>query len=91
MRRENLVGQIFGRLTVTQAAGVRDGRAYWDCTCKCGNTRRVRADALRSGRCISCGCAHKYEQAEKAEVKPEPPKPKWVGAENAARDLASLW
>ena len=60
---ENLVGQIFGRLTVLERAAdyvCKDGRrAKWLCRCECGNIEEVLANALKMGLTQSCGCLHK--------------------------------
>jgi hypothetical protein len=56
--RIDLVGQTFGRWTVisVQSERGRNGRLRWRCRCSCGSERVVRADSLRSGGTISCGC-----------------------------------
>lgn len=52
-----LVGRVFGRLTVVGRRGSdRKGHSLWLCRCECGNTKLTRADALISGACRSCGC-----------------------------------
>lgn len=54
----NLVGKVFGRLTVLFDTGERhqNGGVIWKCQCSCGGEARVRTDGLRSGHTISCGC-----------------------------------
>ena len=52
MKREDLTGRKFGRLTVVSYAGSQK----WSCICECGNHRIVRADHLKSGNTQSCGC-----------------------------------
>src|SRR3990167_6697960 len=60
---ENLVGQVFGRLTVeVLAPRSRTGKPRWQCRCACGNVSIVHAGALKSGAQSSCGC-WKNEQA----------------------------
>jgi hypothetical protein len=56
--RIDLVGQTSGRWTVisVQSERGRNGRLRWRCRCSCGSERVVRADSLRSGGTISCGC-----------------------------------
>lgn len=54
----DLVGRAFGRwvvISVDPERG-RNGRLRWRCRCSCGSERAVRADSLRSGGTISCGC-----------------------------------
>lgn len=59
-KRENLIGQVFGRLTVVEDAGFRDGRAYWKCICNCKkdnpNYVFVSTKNLKNGNTQSCGC-----------------------------------
>lgn len=52
MRRIDITGRRFGRLTATQYLG----RGYWNCVCDCGVTHKARASHLRSGKIQSCGC-----------------------------------
>lgn len=53
---KNLVGQIFGELTVIQDSGERQNRnILWTCQCSCGNTIKVQGTALISGHTQSCG------------------------------------
>ena len=47
----DLIGQIFGRLTVVSEKGKGKGRnIIWECTCCCGNTSFVDG---RERRCLS--------------------------------------
>lgn len=55
-----LLGQTFGRLTVTEYAGKSVKNAYtWKCKCICGNERIFRSDNLLSGLSKSCGCLNR--------------------------------
>lgn len=57
MRRIDLIGQSFGRLTViSRALNTKDGRVSWNCVCACGKAAIVSTKTLRNGRCRSCGC-----------------------------------
>lgn len=51
-------GVRFGRWTVLHPEQERapDRQIIWLCRCDCGNERRVKAGALRSGLSSSCGC-----------------------------------
>lgn len=54
----SLIGQKFGRLTVT-ARGPKGSRTMprqWVCTCDCGTIVAVITRSLRSGNTKSCGC-----------------------------------
>lgn len=58
MRRLDLTGQTFGRLTVTglgEPSGKRR-RTAWLCACDCGTVVTVVGESLRSGHAKSCGC-----------------------------------
>lgn len=56
MRRIEIVGQVFGRLTVQRKA---PGPCMWECFCTCGTVRLATGTNLRSGNTTSCGCHHK--------------------------------
>lgn len=54
------VGERFGRLVVEgDAPPGKRGMSYWSCRCDCGRVCTVRADNLRSGHAVSCGCARR--------------------------------
>lgn len=57
MKRNNLIGQTFGRLTVLRVAGLNARQnVLWHCACVCGGTASAPAYDLRKGRVQSCGC-----------------------------------
>ena len=56
MKRIDLSGQKFGRLTVLSFFETRNGRARWLCRCDCGNDKVVNATELKLGKTKSCGC-----------------------------------
>ena len=51
----DLIGRVFGDLTVMRQAPSRMGEACWLCRCSCGAEKAIRADNLRGGRSRSCG------------------------------------
>ncbi len=53
---KSLVGQVFGRLTVLERYGSRQGRVSWLCSCACGKLHEAVSHALTSGHTKSCGC-----------------------------------
>lgn len=63
MRRVDLTGQQFGRLTVVSFHHSDKRRSFWLCRCSCGNDCIVSANDLRRGGKRSCGCLQKETQA----------------------------
>lgn len=64
MKLNDLTGNKYGRLIVIERAddyvsikGQHD--TQWLCECECGNKCIVRANYLRRGHTVSCGCAKK--------------------------------
>ena len=54
--RANLVGEKYGKLTVTKFAGPdKWGRSRWHCRCRCGRKTIVDIWNLHSGKTKSCG------------------------------------
>lgn len=61
-----VIGQQFGRLTVTRLLlGIGTRRASAVCECQCGNRRIVALSQLRSGGTRSCGCLRREYVAAK--------------------------
>jgi hypothetical protein len=62
MKKRNLVGQRFEKLTVISAAPnllpQNEGRSFtaWNCQCECGKIVTVRTGTLIAGQQKSCGC-----------------------------------
>lgn len=64
IRRENLTGQKFGRLTAicfVRADKQKTGstKSLWRWKCDCGNEIEVYAERVKSGNTKSCGCYEK--------------------------------
>lgn len=59
MKKLNLIGQIFGQLTVVDSAPSKHGNSHWVCKCTCGNTTVTSQNALKKGTTKSCGCYRK--------------------------------
>lgn len=55
-KRPNLVGHIFGRLTVIEFAGSLNKERMWLCKCECGKSKFVATKWLMCNRIRSCGC-----------------------------------
>lgn len=69
--RTNLIGNVYGRLTVLSAAPDRITPSgyhtiMWRCECECGNTVIVRAKCLTQGVTRSCGCLQREELGKRA-------------------------
>lgn len=63
----DLTGNKYGRLTVLGDDGTRtkSGKVLWHCLCECGNANYVRADHLKNGSVVSCGCLNKEKKHER--------------------------
>lgn len=75
MRKLDLTGQKFGRLTAIEIVGkTKHGLMVWRCRCECGNYSRVPVGALRGAAIRSCGCLARegnhltHGQARKGKV-----------------------
>lgn len=56
-KKADLTGKRFGRLTVINEEQIRlGGSVVWLCKCDCGNYTKVRANHLKRGGVVSCGC-----------------------------------
>jgi len=55
-KKNNLTGQVFGRLTAISLHRELGRSGKWECICQCGKTTYVTTDQLRSGKTKSCGC-----------------------------------
>ncbi len=64
-KAEDLRGQRYGKLTVLYRVERLNSYdksihgTFWKCKCDCGNEIITAAQSLKTGRSISCGCAHK--------------------------------
>src|SRR6516162_7428788 len=56
MRRLDLTGRKFGRLTARWPSGKSCTRILWLCSCDCGKLSVVFAANLTRGHSVSCGC-----------------------------------
>jgi hypothetical protein len=51
----DLIGQRFGKLTVTALASSGGKRRRWKCTCDCGGESTPTTENLRAGKSQACG------------------------------------
>ena len=71
---EDLVGQVFTKLTVVRFAIEEEivyrpkGPRYWICQCECGNTHVVSTSDLKGGKVASCGCMNSKGEAIIAKI-----------------------
>ena len=60
MRRLDLVGQVFGRLTVIKFDSIRGHNSYWQCRCSCSKKNVVTVCGQSLKKTVrgtqSCGC-----------------------------------
>ena len=56
MKRIDLTGQRFGRLTVIRYDHAEHDGAHWFCKCDCGTEKAIAGYLLRNGATKSCGC-----------------------------------
>lgn len=84
MLLENLIGEKYGRLTVIEWMPNNGRRTMWKCECECGRTTIVRAENLKSGNTLSCGC-YGREQALKKLTKHGMSNTKLSGVLNAMK------
>ena len=68
----DLTGQRFGKYLVLERDNTKPKgktcKVYWVCQCNCGNIKSVRADHLKSGKTLSCGCEHKRIVSENTTI-----------------------
>ena len=67
MKRIDLTGQRFGRLTVIRYDHSEHSGARWLCKCDCGNEKVIASYSLRSGKTRSCGCLNSDASRAKLE------------------------
>jgi hypothetical protein len=68
-KRQDVTGQIFGRLTAVRFSHSDIYRAsHWECLCSCGNSHTVNLSSLKSGAVRSCGCFQKEVAKQQVET-----------------------
>lgn len=53
---KDISGMTFGKLTVKSFSEIKNGKAYWLCSCDCGTEKVIVGTSLRKGTTKSCGC-----------------------------------
>lgn len=64
MKRIDITGKKFGRLTVIKPADTVKGHLRWYCKCDCGKEHIAYGSSLKNGGTTSCGC-YKTENAKR--------------------------
>ena len=70
MKKLDLMGQRFGRLTVLEEYSKRakNRSIAWACRCDCGDLTEVNSNNLQGGNTRSCGCFKREESAERMGI-----------------------
>lgn len=69
-RKQNLeIGTRFERLVTMGATFMKDGSAYVQVVCDCGNSREVRVHSLKKGITKSCGCLSAELTSERSALR----------------------
>lgn len=70
MKRIDLTGQTFGRLTVLELSDEKgsSNERLWKCRCACGEITYASSNKLTTGKKKSCGCAN---QNFRPQLKPK--------------------
>jgi hypothetical protein len=63
--KKDLVGQVYGRLTVLEDIGRKNHEVLWRCLCECGTIINLVTGRLQSGKTQSCGCYKREQQSGK--------------------------
>lgn len=70
MKRIDLTGNVFGRLTVLSYSHTYQGNSYWLCLCECGKETKVAGHALRrENGTKSCGCISRELHSTPDDIK----------------------
>lgn len=63
---KNLVGSIYGKLTVIARAENKGKEPCWACVCTCGRHAVIRGMSLKNGATQSCGCIARKKTKERS-------------------------
>lgn len=65
MKKHDLIGKRFGRLTVLKRSTEKGPFALWICRCDCGVFKTAQSVNLTRSVTRSCGCLQREEQSER--------------------------
>lgn len=69
MKRQDLTGCVFGKLTVVSYLRTSKTCAIWECLCSCGRMVEVSSQDLKSGNTRSCSCLRvEIESAKRRDI-----------------------
>lgn len=63
---KDLIGKVFGYLTVISKNSSGTGSVFWNCKCKCGKIIKVSSGRLNSRNVTSCGCSKRNRIIEQS-------------------------
>lgn len=71
INKMDLIGKIFGRLTVVgqELERTKYRRIIYNCICICGNEKKIPSQSLTSGNTKSCGCFQKENMSTHGKTK----------------------
>lgn len=58
---DDILGNVYGKLTVLSFSHVYKGNSFVNVICSCGTELTMRASSLKEGKTFSCGCYKKEE------------------------------
>ena len=70
LKKDNLVGKTFNKLTVIKDSGKRKAGVLWLCNCNCGGTILVSTHSLTHNYVRSCGCLRSGWSDKSTRLKP---------------------
>ena len=69
MKRLELIGRVFNRLTVIQKADIKSNRTFWICQCSCDGLYSIFCGkSLTGGNIQSCGCLRRETAQTNAKM-----------------------
>lgn len=66
-KKNDLTGQVFGRLRVVRQSGSSKQGSIYECACDCGRIVEVRGKDMTTGNTKSCGCLKLEKLSENRE------------------------
>jgi hypothetical protein len=66
MKSTVIIGKIYGKLKALNKTEIKNGEAFYECQCECGNIVEVRGGNLVTGGSKSCGCQRTRTRIDKS-------------------------